>query len=260
MNLPTSHLFSWVSHWSTWDFAAIGAAATVLSAAVIGWQSFETRRSAAKAGQSVLISQELLYESKRERIDARFPDILCETDGRGFRDEIVGGERKSVAYRREFSVKADGHRVFRVGVDVKLTNNGPDPVQIHFSVPVFQSEDRFLSEYKLVGGGYFAFTYFITRTVREWIELAEARENGDTSNTHIQTVSYGGPGDADADESVEVVCSGSLLERVTGSTEDWRVSQEDKLNVVVGPSIRTYWLSRTRKLKIPESSLIISTS
>ena len=248
-----------------WVVAA--ALATTASALVIAWQAWETRRAANQAMKSVeqarksaeaardavSISESILQESQIARIDAGIPRVIVTAfppnATQVFQRTDLGDE--GVTSDSTFALPRDANRELYVFAGIDVRNDGPGTVKILFRKPLLDSVGEELRESVIPPGSQVGGTYKATRTIAEWIHIAESREGGDPGDEYVFGMYHSGPRDAEAIEEFEVRTGGTLLERIPDQTGNWRLARQPVMASTAMPSKRTYYQSLSRDLKFP---------
>jgi uncharacterized protein (DUF58 family) len=130
----------------------LAAIATTASAGVIGWQAIETRRAATQAGKSVKqaeisaqaardavsVSQQILQESQKARIDAEIPRVIVtlSNGGRISMQEVTDLGDERIRTDDTFVLPRDGRRRFRATRSIRILNEGPGRVTLRFNQPL----------------------------------------------------------------------------------------------------------------------------
>lgn len=250
-------------------WAILAALATTVSALVIAWQAIETRRAANQARKSVeqaeisaqaardavAVSEQILHESQKARIDAGVPRIIVKL----LHDRDITAQERTdrgpepIRTEETFVLPRDANRRIYVYRTVHILNEGPGSAIIQFNQPlgVPTSDSTMITSCALSADEGVQGTYTIERPVHEWITIAEAFENHGSGFEDIFTVMHTGPRDAEAVENITVRTGGTVVERVHDAQGIWRLSQPITLNSGVDPVQRTYWQSRTKLLRFP---------
>jgi hypothetical protein len=182
-------------------WAILAALATTVSAVVIAWQAIETRRAANQAHKSVQqaeisaqaardaveVSEQILQESQKARIDAGVPRIIVKL----LHDmDITAQERtdrgnEPIRTQDTFVLPRDAKRRIFVHRTVHILNEGPGSALVQFNQPlgVPTLDNPTYTSIALSAGDEVQGTYAIDRPVQEWITIAEAFENQATPVT-----------------------------------------------------------------------------
>jgi hypothetical protein len=243
----------------------VAAIATAVSALVIAWQAWQTR-SSVKASQetvkasnsAVAVAQDALRESQLARLEAGVPRIFVIAqpwiDAAKVRGPKAGGERwesADVDPTTVFKLPRDGD--IRLGVEHPITvrNDGPGSVRLQTAPQAVRYPNGDLYDVFSAGESRQG-TYYIQKSVKEWVELAEAVARGAKPVANQLQITYTGPRDADVMEVHEVVVRGSCLVPVPDAIGDWTIEGDTfdtNMDASVLPAQRTYWRSRSQKLE-----------
>jgi hypothetical protein len=237
----------------------LAALATSISALVIAWQAIETRRAANQAKRSVDqakasaeaardavdVSQSILRESEISRIDAGVPRVIVTARDLNLNQVMeetnIGDEQ--VMPNTWFTLPRDANRRLYVTGGMNILNEGPGSVALQSFGSLRLGESIPPSTITLSVGDTTYGIYRATRTVAEWIALAETREGGNPGEDIVYGIFHRGPRDAEATESIEIHIGGTLLERIPNETGNWRASPQPNMAAVVAPAKRTYYRS-----------------
>jgi hypothetical protein len=247
----------------------VAAVATAVSAGVVAWQAVETRRSVRQARKSaeqaeisaqaardaVTISQQILQESQIARIDAGVPRVIvtiADPDP-GLVQEWTDRGVERILDGHEFTLPRDAKRQLFIGRRIEILNEGPGSVALTLQEPLKLPNESEITICTLAPGQGTGGIYRVIRPVQEWINIAESKETGHPGLEHTFSISHWGPRDAEAIEHIGVVTGGTLLQRAPDAPSSWQVTKPAVVNSVVTPAKRTYWQSRTKNLKFPES-------
>lgn len=258
--------------WSTFGAATV----TAISAAIIAWQSVQTRRSVKVTEEALELSRkefdrntELVAESLKARIDAEMPRltaVVAHQSSRVFNAQVrlpdTHGnlEPEIVPEGTEFTMPRDRLRELTVFVDALVYNDGPRRASLTIGGPNELGEEVILAV-----DSPKAHSFRRTETLEEWIKLAqpylraEQRSPGievlETTDAPIGFVTSNYHGDMGGFESHRLVQGGSIVEPVEGNASAWRVVDPSgraiheegvKLNAVFMPFERQYYRSRLR--------------
>lgn len=237
----------------------IAAAATVVSAGVIAWQAFETRKSVKAAQKAVSIAQETLSQSQISLIEQTAPRLFVKSDGpldpNVMISDVAPGLVK-LADDRVLRLPKEATLTIRVLCEVEIRNEGTATVSIQFSseflITRYDSDENELwtehARSAVIDAGKSTEGKFVVeRTVAEWAAIDDQRASGDPGEPYRFEVTYIGPRDADIIEKTVVTLGGSLLEPVPDELGAWKLRGGGgwELRSVVQPSTRIYYKSRT---------------
>jgi hypothetical protein len=248
------------------DVAAwIAAVAAVAAAAIVSWQSYETRRSVQAAVEGLRLSRQQVNEAIRSRIDAAMPVITVTASRpdwppvepsafRGEAQPLLAGPQSPTLF-----MPRDADRRIAVRARVVVRNNSAQHVLVLADgllpsrvIPV----DQDLLE--IAPGETLEGTMEVDRTLRDWVTIYASRSSGDPGPKHRATITYLGHGDTSATDIWTIMLSGTPIEPVDEFDAGWRVSAEPSaqngspasMGTGVAPSVRTYYLSKTRNEKL----------
>jgi len=259
---PVSDAPSWVA-----------AGAAVVAAIVVGWQSWEIRRSAEASRDAVIAANAALQltrqqaaEAVRARIDAATPTITVSApptpewpplEPSGF----MGGEPNPLVAGLAGSpmhMPRDSARLITVRVAVKVINES----DIHVAVNCPGLVDHTLTQIgpvQLEPQGVVHPAWFaVTHTLEEWIGVYRAREAGAGVEPDSGIVFYLDPADTGATDTWQLAIDGCPIEPVADREGMWRIiGANAPLSGLPGamgvrPVIRQrqYYLSKQRNEKL----------
>lgn len=240
-----------------WEITA--ALATAISAGVIAWQAFLTRKSVAASEKAVTVAQASLVESQIARIETGAPRLSVKQRNWPNPDEATvrferGGETRTVNDTDIFKLPRDGKVELTIAIDVEMRNDGPDAAVMKLEAVTGRVSAGYPIE--LTPGQVFAASIDFTLTVAEWIALIdEVGKDGKRAakKAGAITATYRGPRDADLDEVHVMDVHGSLLLAVEDAQGDWRPHHhpfELQTFKLTAPVVtRTYWRSRQANQK-----------
>lgn len=233
-----------------WEVLA--AIATSISALVIGWQAWWTRKSVKDTEKTLRLTRKELKrgsavfrDSQRARIDAEMPRLTIAVDAPTYASVGLDEQPES----ESFTMPRDAGILITTRLRLTVLNDGPrsapvisrrhfDPTQLDEEFTLKIGEPKYLLVY-------------VQHTLARWIELAmpylspgsEAIEEPGFEMT------YTFPGDFGAFETHEVILGGSIVEPVPDDSGGWRLALLDPNRYghfagVVKPFTRRYWASR----------------
>lgn len=236
----------------------IAAGATVLSAGVIAWQAWLTRRSVQASDRAVEVAQAALTESQLARIESGVPRLTVTTN-------MLFADQQLWRIRDNGSDPVNEDDVFKLprDADVRLwlshgftvRNDGPGTVipRISWGTSIWSNPDAS----PLPPGAEKHYSFVVSHTVSEWVDLLKT-SYGEDMRTVFPVAGkiyfqYAGPRDSDVDEMHVVVVRGSALVAVDDAKGDWRRANGSdhfsSLKAEVEPATRTYWRSRSAKVE-----------
>jgi hypothetical protein len=234
-----------------WEIAA--ALATTLSALVIAWQAFLTRKSVAASEKAVTVAQAALVESQIARIESGAPRLSVTRVGwfdvAEAKVRFEGKEARLVNVDDVFKLPRDGKVSLGIHIELEVRNEGPGTATLMVGAAVDKNSYGYRME--LAPGVSEKTSVFFERPVAEWIALTD--EVGDDGSRESKkagsiTVIYCGPRDADLDEVHTMEVRGSLLLPVEDAQGDWRPHHDpfetQSFHVAQSVVTRTYWRSR----------------
>ena len=257
-----------------WVAAAVGAIAAV----VVAWQSWETRKNAKAAGEAARAANEavalarieeghtrtLIAEAVRTRIDASTPTLTLIV-GKPTWPPIrtigaLGQPPEEVPVGTHFVMPRDAGVPIHVRQLVGVLNSTDRPVELHG--PGWFDPNSHLpigNKFQVSAQGELWGYYVWQRTLGEWVESAEQREQGISGPEYRFELIYVDQADTGAIDNYVVVMGGVPIERVPGELGGWRIAElsgephsaVDAMDSVVQPRQRRYWLSRTRNEPLP---------
>lgn len=247
----------------------VAAIAAVAAALIVGWQSWETRKSADAAQDAVVAANSALElnrqqaaEAVRARIDAATPAISVHLDQEptwpprepsGF-----GGEPQPLPYgegSESMHVPRDGSRLISVWTRVAVINESSRHTLVDLLELFEWRGKRIATEQELVPGQRVNAWCVATRTLDQWIEVYRERERFRSSDTiEIGAVFYSDPADTGATDRWSLAICGTPVEPVPNLDGAWRVIAEPRRlsgefgAIGTGTPLRTrsYYLSKSR--------------
>ncbi|WP_144877535.1 tetratricopeptide repeat protein [Microbacterium sp. 1.5R] len=236
----------------------IAAGATAVSAVVIAWQAWQTRRSVQASEKAVDVAQAALTESQLARVENGVPRLIVTT-------AFYVGAEKLWRWEQGQTVEIEQGHIFKLprDADMMLTcrhkfsirNDGPGTV-----VPKFKaspSTSVMTATEPIPPGTEKEFVFTMRKSVAEWVSLLTPVPSEDERKVYPVSgtvdVIYSGPRDSDVDEIHPVIIRGSALVAVEDAEGDWRRYEDfewqQSLTARVAPATRTYWRSRSANVK-----------
>ncbi|MFK3678692.1 hypothetical protein ACI2IP_13250 [Microbacterium sp. NPDC090218] len=237
----------------------IAAGATALSAVVIAWQAWQTRRSVQASEKAVDVAQAALTESQLARVENGVPRLIVTSaffvgaDKLWRRDQQ--GEISEVEEGQIFKLPRDADMMLTCRHTFSIRNDGPGTV-----VPKFKSSPStsvMTPPEPIPPGTEKEFIFTMRKSAAEWVSLLTPISSGSESTVYPVSgtvdVIYSGPRDSDVDETHPVIVRGSALIAVEDAEGDWRrygsFEWQQSLTARVAPATRTYWRSRSANVK-----------
>lgn len=252
-----------------WVAAGVGAVAAV----VVAWQSWETRKNAKAAGDAAQAANEalalarieeghtrtLIAEAVKSRIDANTPSVTLVVGKPSWPPvRTLGGYAKppeELPPGTTFTMPRDTNLGVFVRQVVTIHNARDHPIELRTAGAWHDAATwEPLGElFTVPAGGHVCGHYVVQRSLGEWVDIAERRENGDPGPEHRFELIYLDQADTGAIDNYEVVTGGVPIERVPGELGGWRIAElasgpynhNDVMSSAVMPRRRRYWLSRT---------------
>jgi hypothetical protein len=254
-----------VTDWTQFSAIAtgVGALVTGVSAGLIAWQAWETRRTA-QAGrtgveigrQSLEVSQALAIDSTKARLDARAPRLLINAPST--HGEVVMGRQGSGIPQpwpldRQFRRTEDDFTTLLVGTQIDVKNEGDRSQRICIIGAVGSSAPMLVSSGSKRAriGGYIELlrpeganltpnsdqvTIFLSpgercefrlmeaRTVEQWAACWDAREEGDTNpSKSVGQVTCSDPYDEGVVDRWTIELYGCPIEPIPNDLAGWRI-------------------------------------
>ncbi len=249
-----------------WEITA--ALATAISAGVIAWQAFLTRKSVAASEKAVAVAQAALVESQLARIEAGAPRLLVRAQGWVAADDArlrsdPGTSPRPVTTEDVFKLPRDGKVSLGISYPIEIRNDGPSTAVVMIASR-YTNGNSIGFNVQLAPGESKEQSVWFARSVAEWVELTDdvgedGKRTGGKSAGAI-TVTYRGPRDADLDEVHTMQVIGSLLLPVADAQGDWRPHLdpfEPQSFGIGAPTVeRIYWRSRQAGQKFELVELI----
>lgn len=252
----------------------VAAAAAVVAAGVVIWQSWETRKSA-EASRAALdtanaaldLTRQQAAEAVRARIDAATPRIGIlvpdEPEWPPREPPLYLGDHPQPIDRAtagEMHLPRDRDRQFMVRTPVKLINESDAHVQVEV-VSLDDATGAPVASPVFLGPRESFEAYFtVTRTLVDWIAIHTAREQGQPGPQATTELIYSDPADTGAVDNWILTLSGTVVEKVPSIDGGWQlIAAPQHLSgapgaIGVGPvrRHRRYYLSKTRNQQLPE--------
>ena len=253
----------------------VAAGAAVVAAAVVCWQSWETRRSAeasegavATANAALELTRQQAAEAVRARVDANTPTITVHLPDEPTWPPLepsvyLGGEPQPLPVgpmTEPMLMPRDRARQIMIVTPVEIINESTR----HVTVDVYELVDdkgaALSGPICLDPGQRFGARFAVTRTLEEWISVHRAREAGEAGAEAVGAVRYGDPADTGAIDRWELTLSGCPVERVSELEAGWRLIPAPAHTsgrpgaIGLGSAIRErqYYLSKRRNEKLPD--------
>jgi hypothetical protein len=238
----------------------IAAVAAVGAAMLVGWQSWETRKSAnasadaaTTANAAVELSRsaleiareeehhtrELIAEGIKARIDQRMPAVKVTVEPSAvwppYEPSVSGGEANQLQPGFTYRLPRDRDKLIIARYRFSVENEGDRAATLGMSHPwrggadligkfVPATEEQSSGLYHLAPGyglrGYFD----VQRTVYEWMEIAQYRLTGQPGEQFSFEISLGDEQDTGAIDRHEIVCGGTPLVPVEDQEGAWQLS------------------------------------
>lgn len=238
---------------------AVTAAGTCLATIFVAVQAYLTRAAIETAEQASHLSAQLLSEAIRTRIDSRTPSLHL----RAVSDVVPWpplepsdvGDAQPLTPGQEYHLpKAASDRI-RIVVPLELTNRSNDDVDVNVSEIVeatWNQQAPRPTKIHAPAGSKVHLQLVIERSVSEWADIAQARENGDGSSVTIGHLWFSDRFDQGVIDRWEVHFGGTPLIRDPQRDGVWRVrptahdlaNGQPMLGALVLPASRTYYLSK----------------
>lgn len=254
-----------------WQITA--AIATSVSALVIAWQAFETRRSAAASNKAVRIAEEslnvarkegdrstaLVAESVKARLDVGAPSLSFRKDSSaGEENEFVQWdprqpESEMQPFHLGFHVPQHNERMVWLKPKVIAENHGALPVTLHSSQPVFHvlSTGQWENPRQAVGlpsGAKVRCGVLIGGTLSSWVTASKqaGMENG--YRPTFQFVS-----EVNSNSGVVNIQRIEIQGRVARELSEGQWSLNGTPHVSLLPLQKVYVLDSSKGLEIPDA-------
>lgn len=236
----------------------IAAGATAVSAVVIAWQAWQTRRSVQASEKAVDVAQAALTESQLARVESGVPRLFVTPGPPSGPEHVVQFVRHRplpVTSEEIFKLPRDAERLLLSKHSLTVRNDGPGTILPRFASS--PSVDILRTIHPIPPGTERVYEFSVSHPVARWIEILSARQDAEGSKIYpvcgTLDVIYSGPRDSDVDETHQVVLRGSLLVAVEDAEGDWRRYDDfpynSTMSVEVLPATRVYWQSRSANVK-----------
>lgn len=257
------------------DAVRLGAAATSITVVVVGFQAWETRRSTevaraslGKTDEAIEVSNRLVTESAKARLDARTPHInvsVLQTLWPPTRPpQFVGGGGLPLRPNEEFRITRDAKHLLLLEALYRVTNesdltvgvslsNACEP-ETYASGTVWGYPGKLL-QVTIPPGFSRDFMVREARSLADWGDNAEDKEEGVPGrNVIVAAVIFSDTFDNGVIDNWTLEISGYPLERVPDDPGTYRVSSSADatgnaslpIAAVVRPMRRRYFLSKER--------------
>lgn len=264
------------------DATGWAALATTASAVVVGWQAWETRRTAQAAEDALGVAREDLSSAQkslalanrtlettqaqhldavRARLDARAANLRVEVDPLPSWPPLapsqMGGEPQPWPHGHEFRTGRDLGEPIVLRTVVKVRNAGTQPASVTIHPPLRLAEQQYptspyASEVVIEGGGTVAAVLEESRPLEAWMTNWDDRQQGrNPSNVVTAQIVYSDPWDNGVIDRWTLELTGVPVRPVDGDDAAWRLNHwGDRMppNVWahVAPAERLYFLSKAR--------------
>lgn len=260
----------------------VAAMGTFAAAVVVAWQAVMTRKavqaaedSADLARKAADISQELVAEAVKTRLDARAPStslVMLDAAQWPPYEPSDFGEAQQVRAAAHYNETRDANQRIQVRGYVELTNHWTKPLTLKLGNVVPTDWDQQASvprTVKVPPGKEVGLFIIQTRTVAEWIAAYLDRQNSGASYDTHANIGFSDDMDEGVTDVWSAVIAGSPLRPVHGMAGTWEVlpnpsddaSGRQILQCVLLGMERIYFLSRRRNrvLNAPDASTPAST-
>jgi hypothetical protein len=253
----------------------VAAGAAYLAAGVIAWQSWEVRRSAnashdalVTANDALNLSRQQVSEAIRARIDAAMPTILVQAGEPIWPPlepaQFLGNHPQPLPFGVNIPgmhMPRDQNRQIMVRTEITLTNDSTRHVQMITSPLVDGDDEPLPNPLRFGPGERITGNFSVVRSLAGWVQICEEREAGRPGEEAIFDATYLDPADTGATDHWHVAVGGCPVERISDLQGGWQlIAAPSALSgkswgMGVGSSIRqrTYWLSKTKNLPLPET-------
>lgn len=237
-----------------------------VAAAVVAWQSWETRRSAEAsrdavkvANDSLALSREMSRESIRSRIDADMP-VLSVTLREVFKSRNTfliqrpGAQWEEVGEDTVFRLPRDAGTLLAIPMAATIHNDSDRHVDLNVQHLPLSSTEISSARITLAPKGQRETKFAICRSVDGWKEgsLAYPVSSGQSSSVTFG-ITFEHPADQSANEGWEVRVSGPLLRQVHDEADSWKPHAGEDLWIGVSRH-RDYWLSKKNNINLDQMS------
>lgn len=243
---------------------ALSAMGTCAAAVVVAAQTYFTRRAVEETALATTVSKRMMAEAVKARLDARAPhisvtrvqDILWppyEPSDFGNAQQLPAGH--------EYHLPRDGSAVIQVRLHLSIANHSAWPVRVLLEgiVPADWDEGaRPPLSAEVAANTSRDFFALSTRTVAEWVAIAEGRRAGDPGPEAAGKITYVEDNDESVMDIWDVLIGGTPLTPVPQQDGLWRLSDKpnadpsgySSIDGIVQIKRREYFLSRRTSLKL----------
>lgn len=252
----------------------VAAGAALAAAAVVAWQSWETRRSAQAsekavdaaeravlaANEGLGLSRQQVAEATRARIDAATPTITVmapeEPDWPPLEPSVMyGGEPQplvSGVRPQPWHLPRDGATRILVRTPVSIHNTSSVPVTVGLGELTDKAGQPTPDTVDLDPGESRPLYFAVTRTLSEWVAVYRQRAAGEVGDDGVGFVRFSDAGDTGVIDRWELRLAGTPVEPVPDLDGAWRlIAAPDRFSgrpgaMGVSPAIRQrlYYLSK----------------
>ncbi|MFC7596414.1 hypothetical protein ACFQU3_13935 [Terrabacter sp. GCM10028922] len=243
---------------------ALSAIGSCAAAIVVAAQTYFTRRAVEETAAATIVSKRMMGEAVKARLDARAPHITVTRA-----QDILWppyepsdfGEAQPLPPGHEYHLPRDGSSRIQARLHLSITNHASWPVTLLLEgiVPAGWNEQKAPPAAAEVSPNasedFFALA---TRTVAEWVMIAEGRRAGDPGPETAASVTYVEDDDEAVMDRWDVLIGGTPLTPVPQQDGLWRLSDGPRSDLSGHSAIdglvqikrREYFLSRRNNLKL----------
>lgn len=259
---------------------AVAAIVTAGTAVFIALQTHATRKAAEAGERTAHVASEALEIARKEqghtyflalealksRIDSALPKITLTTSKDISWPPLVPssyGEPQPHVSEGPFRLPRDGKARLLVRVPVTIVNDGPRTVSLSLT-PEFHRGGKRDNTVVLNPGVSVSGFFEVQHSVREWVDIWETRDRERTGGPETRfEVIYIDPADTGVIEYHRIAFGGSILQPVPNELGAWDViadphatnGRAGSVGWSVQPTLRRYFLSRSKNLELPEIAL-----
>ncbi|WP_158852820.1 hypothetical protein [Saccharothrix deserti] len=269
-----------MTDWTQVGAIATGAGALVtgVSAGLIAWQAWETRRTAqagrggVEIGQrSLEVSQALAIDSTKARLDARAPRLLvtaAPTHGEVVMGPSGSGQPRPWPVDRTFRRTEDDYQYLLTGAQVDIKNEGDRSQRVGIDaneVTLLRPENGNITPnggritVLLAPGESCEFRLADQRTLQQWSEVWEARRGGEAAAGKTGgEVICSDPYDEGIVDRWKIELYSYPVEPILNDLAGWRIrnGQTDPpiVTTYISQQTREYYLSKQGNRKLETTS------
>jgi hypothetical protein len=228
----------------------------VLGTIVVAWQAYETHRTTTLTHRTLESNHSLAIDSARARLDQDAPRIDVYVE----QVSVLPGDAAETSAATGWHLPADAGRLLSVQAQVRVVNLMPHRT-IHLTVSGLHDPEKHANtEVLLVPSASLPYFLTATCTLRQWAENWAARQAG-TGLPHIAEgrVIAGDDRDEGVVDTWPLRLAAWPIEPAGDTAGTWELTSGSPgggwFRIAIRPlRERSYWISQSRKIPMPEPS------